>query len=74
MTLTTVEREVLSFLQKLPITQQYAVLAVVRALATPQGVPGTVLLPFTQRITTEDTMQMAKAIEHDCEQVNLDEW
>jgi hypothetical protein len=74
MTLSPVETEVLAWLQKLPQVQQYTVLAVVRALATPHGTPGHMLRSFAGSIPHAEVQQMAQAIEQDCEQVNLDEW
>jgi hypothetical protein len=74
MTLTVIERDVLTLLQKLPLSQQHAVLAIVRALATPHGTPGITLLPFGGSIPSDDLAAMAAAIDQDCEQVNLDEW
>lgn len=74
MTRSSVEIEVVSLLQKLPLPQQYSVLAFVRALATPQGTPGPTLITLAGTIDKEDLATMKQAIDQDCEQVTDDEW
>jgi hypothetical protein len=74
MTRTEVETEVLTLLQKLPLAQQYSVLAFMRALLVPTGTPGQQLLPFAGKIDHNDLQAMSAAIEKDCEQVHPDEW
>lgn len=75
MTLTTLEREILSHLHNLTMPQQREVLAFVRTLATaPVGIPGKELLAFAGTVEAHDLAALQQAIDTDCEQVNLDEW
>jgi hypothetical protein len=74
MTHSPVEIEVIALLEKLPLPQQYSVLAFVRALATPQGTPGHQLLAFAGVIDPDDSATMSQVIEQDCERINHDEW
>ncbi len=74
MSISTFETEVLAHLQKLPPQQKHAVLAFVRALATPVGTVGTSLLPFAGSLSITDAQAMQQAIDQDCEQVDHHEW
>ena len=72
----TLEQELLDYLNHLAPEQQRQVVDFARTLAAAQvrGVPGHTLLRFAGAIPPEDLVTMARTIEEDCEQVNLDEW
>ena len=55
---------------------QRKVLDLARALAErkTRGVKGSDLLPFTQGFSREDLEVMRRAVEEDCEKVDLSEW
>jgi len=55
---------------------QRKVLDLARALAggKTRGVEGKDLLPFTQGFSKEDLEVMRRAVEEDCERVDLSEW
>jgi hypothetical protein len=60
----------------LPPEDQRRVLDLARALAEQKirGVKGGDLLPFTQGFSKEDLEVMRRAVEEDCERVDLSEW
>lgn len=72
----TIKTEILEQLEKLAADQQQQVLNFIRVLALnkPVGIAGKELLRFAGTIDPQDLQIMAKAIEEDCEQVNLNEW
>ena len=72
----SIEKEIISQLNKLPLEKQQQALHFVRALtrAKPPGIPGKDLLRFAGVIEPSDLQVMARVIEEDCEKVNLNEW
>jgi hypothetical protein len=62
---TTIEAELSSYLDKMPIEQQRKVLEFARTLATrsPRGVPGKSLVRFAGTIEKSDLELMEQAIE-----------
>lgn len=70
----TIEKEIFSCLNKLPLEKQQQVLNFIRALATPTGVAGEKLLRFAGTIEPDDLHLMVRTMEEGCEQVNVDEW
>ncbi len=74
MPLTKIEQEIVSYVHGLAPSQQDEVLAFVRSLALPTGVPGKALLEFAGVFTAGEMAALHAAIEADCEQVDLDEW
>ena len=71
-----VEQELHHHLEALPMTQQRQVLDFARALslAQPNGVPGSVLLPFAGVIEADDLLIMSQAADEDCEQIAPQDW
>ena len=74
--MSTIDREITELLHLLPELQQQRVLKFARELAEvkPQGVPGSSLIVFGNRIPADDLRQMQEAIEQGCEAVSLGEW
>ena len=72
----TIEHELSTCLNKLPLEQQQRVLEFARTLIAPavQGVCGTTLLQFAGKIDPLDLDSMSQAIKQDCEKVDTDEW
>jgi hypothetical protein len=72
---STLVREVVEHLEALPQELQEQVLSLVRALdpTLRQGVAGNRLRQFAGTISREDLDAMSRAIEHGCEQVDIDE-
>ena len=72
----TIETELSTCLQKLPVEKQRQVLEFAQALATSavQGVRGADLLRFAGTIDKSDLDAMSQAIEDGCEGINLEEW
>jgi hypothetical protein len=72
----SLQREILSELDKLGSEQQQQVLDFARTLTkmTSKGISGQELLSLAGTIELDDLAVMAKAIEDDCEQVHLSEW
>ena len=70
------EQELRHQLDRLPLGQQRQVLEFARALSLtqPNGVPGSVLLPFAGTIEINDLRVMSQAADVDCEQINLQDW
>jgi hypothetical protein len=74
-----IQSEVLSYLGQLPVDAQARVASFARDLVQPNapkkvGVPGKDLLKFAGTIPHEDCVEMLKAIEEDCEQIDHNEW
>ena len=74
-----IQSELLTYLGQLPIADQARVVDFARSLADSErpkkvGVPGKDLLRFAGTISHEDCMEMLKAIEEDCEQIDANEW
>lgn len=76
MATTAIERELHERLSTLRPDQQRQVLEYVRTLgeAPGRGVPGRSLLRFSGAIPGDDLAAMARAIEEDCERVDLRDW
>lgn len=70
------ERELHEHLERLPEPKQRAVVEYARGLAVekPKGVPGKDLFKFIGTIEPDDIALMKRAIEEECERVDLDEW
>ena len=70
------EQELRHQLDRLSLGQQRQVLEFARALSLtqPNGVPGSVLLPFAGTIEINDLRVMSQAADADCEQINLQDW
>ncbi|WP_059001923.1 hypothetical protein [Leptolyngbya sp. NIES-2104] len=68
--------EVIEQLRRMPKNSQKRVLEFAKSLnhSTVQGVPGSQLLRFAGVIAPDDIALMRKAIEQDCEQVDMNEW
>ena len=68
--------QVLQQMETLPESLQRQVLEFIQALQllTQRGVSGKQLLRFAGTIPSEDLELMRKAIEAECERVDLDEW
>ena len=72
----SIEQELHSSLEHLPLAQQRQVLDFARVLSItpPKGVKGSSLLCFAGSIPAEDLAEMQAAIEADCETVDVDGW
>jgi hypothetical protein len=72
----SLKKEILNQLNRLGVKQQKRVLDFARSLssAKPNGLPGKTLLSFAGTIAAGDLRTIARAIEEDCEKVNLNEW
>jgi len=68
--------QVVERMNQLPVKLQRQVLSYVEALNRPgkRGVAGKKLLKFSGLIPPDDLLAMKKAIEADCEQVDMHEW
>lgn len=73
MTTTLIKDNLIAQLDKLPYDLQLRVLDFVKSLI-PKGVEGKSLLRFEGAIPTDDLNLMAKAIEENCEKVDIGEW
>ncbi len=73
---SAIDKEIREQLEQLPAAQQRQVLDFARALAAKKGQArsGQALNQFGGTIAREDLVEIAKAIEEGCEQVNPDEW
>jgi hypothetical protein len=73
---TSILNEVVEQLRVMSPSLQQQVLDFARTLtgSIVQGVPGSQLLHFAGTIQASDLELMRQAIEHDCEQVDLNEW
>jgi len=69
-------KEIINQIDRLNTEQQREVLNFVRFISTkcPIGVAGNKLLYASGTIEQDDLQIMSRAIEEECEQVNLDEW
>jgi len=74
--MTQLLEEAIAQLKQLPEDQQDAIAA--RLLAEiqtePSGTPGYKLLRFAGSIPAEDLQMMAKAIQEDCDRIDVNEW
>lgn len=72
----TVKDNLISQIDKLPYDLQIRVLDFVQALliSAPRGVKGKSLLRFEGAISKDDLQLMSKAIEEECEKVDINEW
>lgn len=68
-----IKDNIFSEIEKLPYELQLRVFDFVKTLA-PKGVKGESLLQFEGTISDDDLQLMSKAIEEDCEKVDLNEW
>ena len=68
--------EISEKVDELQVEDQRKVLDLARSLAgrKSRGVKGSDLLPFTQGFSKEDLEVMRRAVEEDCERVDLSEW
>ncbi len=73
MTTASIKDSLISQLDKLPYELQLLVLDFVKALI-PKGVEGKNLLRFEGTIPADDLQLMSKAIEENCEKVDISEW
>jgi hypothetical protein len=73
MTTASIKDNLIAQLDKLPYDLQLRVLDFVKALI-PKGVEGKSLLRFEGAIPTDDLQLMSKAIEENCEKVDISEW
>lgn len=72
----TIETELSTCLQQLPVDKQRQVLEFAQMLATSavRGVQGANLLRFAGTIDKSDLDTMSRAIKDECEGIDLDEW
>ena len=73
MTTASIKDNLIAQLDKLPYDLQLRVLDFVKALI-PKGVEGKSLLRFEGAIPADDLQLMSKAIEENCEKVDISEW
>ena len=73
MTKTSMRDNIIAQIDKLPSDLQLRVLNFAKALM-PKGVEGKSLLKFSGSISAEDLQLMSKAIEENCEKVDIGEW
>jgi hypothetical protein len=76
MATTTLRSEICEKLDRLSCEDQQRVLDLTRSLAENQssGISGKDLLPFTRGFPKEDIEIMRRAVDEDCEKVDLSEW
>jgi hypothetical protein len=69
-------KQIIEHLRRLPLDQQRRVLEYVQALVSPEpiGVSGKEMLRFAGMIDPADLKEMEKAIQEECERVDLNEW
>ena len=74
--MNTVITEVIQQMENLPTSLQWRVLEFVKNLTASrrQGVSGDKLVRFAGVIPPDDLEVMSRAIEQDCEQVDMNEW
>ena len=70
---TSIKNNLIAQLDKLPYDFQLRVLDFVKGLI-PKGVEGKSLLRFEGNISLDDLQLMSKAIEENCEKVDISEW
>lgn len=73
MTNTSIKDNLIAQIDKLPYELQLRVLDFAKALV-PKGVEGKRLLIFEGAIPADDLQRMSKAIEENCEKVDIGEW
>lgn len=73
MTTAFIKDSLIAQVDKLPYDLQLRVLDFVNSLM-PKGVSGKSLLRFEGVISDDDLRLMSKAIEEDCERVDVNEW
>lgn len=73
MTATFIKDNLIAQIDKLPYDLQLRVLDFVKTLI-PKGVAGKDLLQFEGAIPADDLELMSKAIEENCEKVDISEW
>ena len=68
--------EIVAHVDKLPPEMQEQVLRFVTSLAAPlpKGESGTALRPFAGSLDPVSALEMAQAIEEECERVDASEW
>lgn len=73
---TSMRRELVDCLDRMPVDQQQRVLQFARLLsgAVSQGTMGETFLQFSGAIAPADLCAMSAAIQRDCERVDADEW
>jgi hypothetical protein len=71
---SSIKMEIVEQIERLPYELQRQVLDFVRELSRPKGVPGKQLLHFAGIFKTDDLQAMSKAIEAECEKVDMNEW
>lgn len=73
---TSIIDEVIEHLRTMPQHLQWRVLEFARTLVKTEvsGTPGLQLLRFAGSIPPDELQLMRKAIEQDCEQVDVNEW
>jgi hypothetical protein len=76
MTTTALKQEISERLDSLLPEDQRKVLDLARALAgrKTHGVRGRDLIPYTRGFSKDDLEVMRRAVEEDCERVDLSEW
>ncbi len=76
MSTPAVTKTILEQVQELPEDLQYQVLSFIQSLKTtpPKGVPGEDILKFAGMIPPEELDAIEKAIEEDCERIDVNEW
>ena len=70
---SSIKEDLIAQIDGLPLELQRRLLNFAKSL-TLKGVAGESLLRFEGAITAEDLRQMSKAIEEDCERVDVSEW
>lgn len=70
---TSIKDDLIAQIDKLPYDLQLRVLDFAKALA-PKGVEGKSLLQFEGAISADDLQCMLKAVEENCEKVDINEW
>ena len=70
------QHQLLQEISVLPVEKQHQVLDYVRSISTPRplGTPGAELMKFVVAITADDCDRMMRAIQEDCERIDVDGW
>jgi hypothetical protein len=72
---TEVQTELLKQLEELSVSNQLSVLEFARSLRQPlRGTPGKEFLELCGTLPAADAEEMMRAIEEDCERIDLDGW
>jgi len=71
-----ITKSLMEQIEELPESQQYQVLSYIQSLkkAPVEGVPGKNITQFAGSISSEDIDAIEKAIEEDCERIDINEW